>query len=94
MVRGKVAAFAAFAERVGIAMVDMQKNEPELESRRRAACMAFAEAMRISLERLNAEAASTPGLFLVTHQGHKYRVQTARRNDLIVATTIGEVETP
>jgi hypothetical protein len=89
---GKVAAFAAFADRVGIALVPVTKGEPEHAVRERAARLAVADALRIPAEGLTVEPGRAPGLLLVAHAGRRLRVQTARRKDLIVATTVCETE--
>jgi hypothetical protein len=89
---GKVAAFAAFAEYVGVALVAVAKGEPESEVRSRAARAALAEALGLSAEGLAAGAGPTPGLVHVAHAGRKLRVQTARHGNLIVATTTCEAE--
>jgi hypothetical protein len=92
IVNGKVAAFAAFAQQVGIALVPVAKDEPEREVRARAARMAVADALRISPEGLPVELGPLAGVMLVAHAGKRLRVQTARRKDLIVATTVCETE--
>jgi hypothetical protein len=91
---GVVAAFSAFAERVGIALVEIPKGEPESEARARAARLAVADALRVSPDGLAAEPDARSGLLLVAHAGARLRVQTARRKDLIVATTLCEAESP
>ena len=91
---GKVAAFSAFAEHVGIALLGIAKNanaEIEREARRQAACAAVADALRVppegcTLESLDAES----GTAVVTVSGRQFRVQTARQKDAVVATTICE----
>ncbi len=92
VVGGKVAAFAAFSKYVGIAMIDVSKDEPEYQARLRAARLAVADALRIPAERLKAEQGSAPGLLIVSHEARKLRVQTARQKNVIVATTLCEVE--
>lgn len=92
---GKVAAFAAFAERVGIALQGIAKNAPpevEREARTKTACAAVADALRVpadgcALESLDA----TTGAAVVSAGGQRYRVQTARQTDAVVATTLCEI---
>ena len=95
---GKIAAFSAFAERVGIALVKMPKGKAAGASARvSAAVQAVADALRIGAEGLNATLASdgsravvqiSPEL-LVKFPGLPARAlaQTAIEKDMIVATT-------
>ena len=92
---GKVAAFSAFADRVGIALLSIAKNanaETEREARTQVACAAVADALRVPAGELHAE---------IARRGHRsrgrdrkraasFRVQTARQKDAVVATTICE----
>ncbi len=90
--KGKVASFAAFAEHVGIALLTLQKGEDDQPIRLEAAKQAVADALQISITELRAESVSQTGLVLVAYAGRQLRVQTARKNDLIVATTLCEAE--
>jgi len=92
IVGGTVAAFTAFAEHVGVGLVPLKKGEAELEARTRAAQLAVANALRIPADAIPVKAGSQPGLFLVIHADRSLRVQTARKKNLIVATTLCEVE--
>ncbi|HEY1192392.1 MAG TPA: polyketide synthase dehydratase domain-containing protein, partial [Gemmata sp.] len=91
---GKVAALAAFAEHVGIALQAVPKNatpEAEQEARKAVACGAVADALGApvagcALESLDANT----GAALVTAGGARFRVQTARNKDAVVATTLCE----
>ncbi|OWK39368.1 polyketide synthase dehydratase domain-containing protein [Fimbriiglobus ruber] len=89
---GKVAAFAAFATRVGIAVVPVTKGEPEAEVRARAARFAAADALRVSSDDLAVEPSPRPGLLIVSHASDRLHVQTARHKDVIVATALYEPE--
>jgi hypothetical protein len=91
---GKVAAFAAFAARVGIGLQKLPKNaspEVELHTRDRVACLAVADALRIPPERctIRTRDANT-GEFIVAAGSELIRVQTALHKDAIIATTMGE----
>lgn len=103
---GKVAAFAAFANYVGIGLVTLRKNataEVERAARERTACLAVADALR-----LPAEACTVARLDLATgaasvaivpsarsrHPGvaERVRAQTARDKDVVIATTLCEAD--
>lgn len=92
--KGKVAAFSAFAERVGVALVPVPKGQPDEPIRLEAARLAVADALRIPADGLTASAGPQPGSVLVAHAGRRLRVQTARQKDVVVATTLCEVEAP
>jgi hypothetical protein len=92
VVKGKVAAFSAFAERVGVGLVVVPKRADEAELRARAARLAVADALRVSGDDLAVQPGGRPGLMLVTHAGRRLRVQTARHKDVVVATTVCESE--
>jgi hypothetical protein len=102
-----VAAFSAFAERVGIALVPLPKDgrpEAERAAREQAARLAVADALRVSpdglalaaLDLASGRAAVSLAPALSAHYptlvGRPLRVQTARRKDLVVATTLCEAE--
>jgi malonyl CoA-acyl carrier protein transacylase len=90
---GKVAAFAAFAEHVGIALVPLPKGvtaEQEADARARAACLAVADAFQLNAPDLKAAPAAETGCYVVKTAGRSVRVQTAREKDVIVATTLCE----
>ncbi|MBN9121117.1 MAG: polyketide synthase dehydratase domain-containing protein, partial [Planctomycetes bacterium] len=91
---GKVAAFAAFAERVGIALQVIAKNAPpgaERAARTQVACSALADALRIPVTGCEAESLdANDGAAVVRAMGRRYRVQTARQKDAVVATTVCE----
>ncbi len=91
---GKVVAFSAFAERIGCSLQTVAKNAPpevEREARTRAACLAVAEAMRVPPEGCTLESLdANTGAAIVTLSGQRFRVQTARMKDAVVATTLCE----
>jgi hypothetical protein len=90
---GRVAAFAAFAPRVGIALVKLPKGADERRLRSHAAQLAVADALRLDADTLSASEPDDTGRVIVTRSGHADRrvvAQTARQKDLIVATTLGE----
>jgi len=88
---GAFAAFAAFAESVGIALLLVTKNESDEATRMRAARVAVADALEIASDGLEVEPGTSPGLLLVAHAGRRLRVQTARQKNFVVATTLCEV---
>jgi hypothetical protein len=88
---GKVAAFSAFSQRVGISLQVTAKNAPpeaERTARTVAAVAALASALRVPVEGCVLESldAST-GAAVVRANGTRYRVQTARHKDAVVGTT-------
>jgi hypothetical protein len=91
---GKVAAFAAFAERLGIALASVQKNTPpeaELDARKRAACAAVADALCLPAADCALISLDPPsGAAVVAAGGGRFRVRTARRADAVGATTVCE----
>jgi malonyl CoA-acyl carrier protein transacylase len=90
---GKVAAFAAFAERVGIALEVLGKSasaDAEAAARRKAACGAVARALGVPAEGVACEALDASGVAVVTAGGGRYRAQTARHKDAVIATTTCE----
>ncbi|MBN9523076.1 polyketide synthase dehydratase domain-containing protein [bacterium] len=101
---GKVAAFAAFAERVGVALEVLPKKATaadEEAARARVAAQAAADALRIdptgitvrSLAAATGEAVvSLPPTAVALYPGLQggLRVRTARHQNLVVATTTGE----
>jgi malonyl CoA-acyl carrier protein transacylase len=102
VVRGKVAAFSAFAKYVGIALELLPKGsgpDAEAAARERAACRAVADALRVSPDGLTAAAAGS-GSYAVSlaravlahypDLGGRVRVRTARQKDVVVATTVCE----
>jgi malonyl CoA-acyl carrier protein transacylase len=93
---GKVAAFAAFAERVGVAVVVLSKTDPEPEARARAARLALADALDTSAEGMAVSAGPNPstGELRVTHAGRSFLVRTTRFKNVIVATTQCEALPP
>ena len=80
--------------RVGIALQSIVKNataEVEREARTRAACAAVADALRMPAEGCALESLdANTGAAVVSAGGRRYRVQTARQADAVVATTICE----
>jgi hypothetical protein len=91
---GKVAAVAAFAEHVGISLITIAKNattEVEHDARSRGARGAVADALGLPPEacQLDSLDAST-GTAVVSANGARIRVQTARQKDAVVATTLCE----
>ncbi len=91
---GKVAAFSAFASRVGIGLQKLPRNaaaEVEKGARARAACLAAADALRVPVERCTvSERDEKTGELIVSVGRERIRVQTARHKDTVVATTMGE----
>jgi malonyl CoA-acyl carrier protein transacylase len=100
---GRIAAFSAFACHVGIALLPISKDEPDAKVRARAACQAVTDALKIPADGLMAtlvdEATGEHCVMLPpdvsklypTLTGQAIRVQTARQQDFIVATTMCEV---
>ncbi|MBX9580795.1 MAG: polyketide synthase dehydratase domain-containing protein [Gemmataceae bacterium] len=97
---GKVAAFSAFAERVGIALELLPKKADaaaERAAREAAARRAVADALRIDPTDCtvaavdpatgSAAVAVTPGASDPYPNGSRVRAQTARTGDVVVATT-------
>lgn len=92
---GKIAAFAAAADQLGIGLVILAKGvdaEAERAARMQAACRAAADACRADAREFAVTGEAAPGLLLVTHSGASaaIRVQTARRQDAVIATTLCE----
>jgi malonyl CoA-acyl carrier protein transacylase len=87
-----VVAFSAFADAVGIAMVPATKFAAEADARAAAARLAIADAFDIGSEGVDVAQTELDGLLLVRHDGAKFRVQTARHKDVIIATTLCEAE--
>ncbi len=98
---GKACAFAAYRPHVGIAMEAIPKKADDLPLRELAA----RNAVKCALKRDDLELqvmprggvegvylVSVPGGLEIPHSGQTLRVQTSRRNDLILATTECEVE--
>lgn len=91
---GKVVAFSAFAERVGIALEALAKNattEAETAARRKVAVGAVANALRVAPDACTCEALNESGAAVVATGGKRFRAQTARHKDAVVATTTCEV---
>lgn len=91
---GKVAAFAAFTDRVGVGLVMLPKKvtaEAERTARHRAACLAVADALRLPAEQLSIAAEHGERL-LVAAGRDRIRVQTARQRDAVIATTVCETD--
>jgi hypothetical protein len=87
-----LAAFAAFAETVGIALRQLPKDESEADARTQTARLAVADALGIPVQDWPVERRGDDGLLLIEQTGRKLRVQTARHKDVVVATTLCEVE--
>jgi hypothetical protein len=91
---GKVAAVAAFAERIGIALAAIPKAAPpdaEHAARGVVACGAVADALRAAVERctlISLDAAT--GDAVVGVGADRFRARTARQKDAVVATTLCE----
>ena len=104
VVGGKVASFAAFADRVGVGLELLQKNatpDYEAAARGRAACRAVADALRVDCAALTVTSHdSATGVVVVgvppgAAAGYDtgmagVRVRTARRKDVVIATTTCE----
>jgi malonyl CoA-acyl carrier protein transacylase len=104
VVDGKVSAFAAFSKYVGVGLQVLAKNAPpeaERAARERAACRAVADALRIdaaavSIQSLDAKSGAAVVAVAPAAIAHypdlqgRVRVQTARRKDLVFATTTCE----
>jgi malonyl CoA-acyl carrier protein transacylase len=89
---GIFAAFAAFADSVGIALVPVANGEPEADVRIRAARLAVADALGSPADAVPVEQGLRDGLLLVENAGRKLRVQTTRHKSVVVATTKCETE--
>ncbi|MDB5306284.1 MAG: fabD 1 [Gemmataceae bacterium] len=103
---GTVAAVSGFARAVGIALVPVPKGggaDAERAARERAACLAVADALRLSADDCTAAAADpASGAAVVTltpaararysELGGRVRVQTARQKNVVVATTLCETD--
>ncbi len=91
---GKVAAFSAFTERLGVALVAIPKNanpDGERDASITAARGAVADALRVPAESctlvsLDAES----GAAIVATGDERFRVQTARESGAVIATTLCE----
>jgi hypothetical protein len=91
---GKVAAFSAFAERLGVALAAITKAasaDGEREARAAVARGAVADALGVPVEgcalvSLDEET----GAAVVGAAGERFRVQAAREKDAVVATTLCE----
>ena len=90
---GVLAAFSAFAEAVGIALLELPKGQSEGEERIRAARLAVGDALGVPARDWPVDRSSPDELVVVTHDGQKLRVQTARHKNVVVATTLCEIET-
>lgn len=86
VLNGKVAAFAAFSEQVGIAL------QSAVVGVREVARLAVADALRIPANDLIVEPGSESNHYQVLYAGRRFTVRTASRNELIVATALGEAE--
>ncbi len=93
---GKVAAFAAFAERVGVALVVLAKTDSEPEARARAARLALADALGSASEGMTVSPGPGPnaGDLRICLGGGSFLVRTTRFKNVIVATTQCEVCPP
>jgi hypothetical protein len=91
-VKGKVAAFSAYAERIGIALVPVPKGQPDAELRVRAARLAVAHALGTAADEAPVTPGPKPGLLLVASAGRRFRVQTALHHNTVIATTVCEAE--
>ncbi|MBM3981071.1 MAG: acyltransferase domain-containing protein [Planctomycetes bacterium] len=90
---GKVAALAAFAPTLGIGLQGLAKNAaPDAERAARAAtaCAAVADALDLPAARCELVSLDATGAAVVSADGARYRVQTARQADTVVATTLCE----
>ncbi|MBP3957467.1 polyketide synthase dehydratase domain-containing protein [Gemmata sp. G18] len=92
---GTVAAFSAFAKYVGVALQTIPKSaaaEAERDARSRVACLAVADALRVPAEGCTLHSLDAlTGAALVSASGQRFRVQTARQKESVVATTLCEV---
>lgn len=91
---GKVAAFSAFAERLGLALVAIPKAasaDEERVARAAAARGAVADALGVSAEGCDLVSLDVEtGAAVVEAGGERLRVQTAREKDAVIATTLCE----
>ena len=85
---GKVAAFAAFAEHIGIALLAIAKDEPDGPVRTQAAIRAAASALGVPEAQVAAQIEATGSAIAVVGD-RRVRVATARQKDVVVATAIG-----
>jgi malonyl CoA-acyl carrier protein transacylase len=99
---GTVAAFSAFARRVGIALLKLARDANEDDDRRRAARLAVADALRVGPNEIAVEGPDSEGRVraaLPQQLAARFPelpgsllVQTARRKDAVVATTTCEAD--
>jgi malonyl CoA-acyl carrier protein transacylase len=90
---GKVAALAAFAPTLGIGLQGLAKNAgPDAERAARAAtaCAAVADALDRPAAQCELVSLDATGAAVVSAGGARYRVQTARQADAVIATTLCE----
>jgi hypothetical protein len=100
---GKVAAFAAFASRVGVGLVVLPRKAgaaAETAARQRAAGLAVADALRVPADKVIPDQPAADGFItvalapdVVAHYADipgSVRAQTARHEDAVVATTVCE----
>ncbi|WP_439622587.1 acyltransferase domain-containing protein [Gemmata sp.] len=92
VVKGRVAAFASTAERFGVGLVLAKKSDSDDALRLEAARQAAADALGVPADSLTATAGEQPGSVRVAHGGRAFRVRTARHKDVVIATTVCEVE--
>jgi malonyl CoA-acyl carrier protein transacylase len=90
MAGGVVAGISAFTDSIGMSM--LVNDGAEVETRSTAARLAIADALGVPADGLPVEATDHDGLLLVHHAGARLRVQTARYKNVILATTLCEVE--
>jgi hypothetical protein len=91
---GKVAAFSAFAERLGVALAAMAKGasaDEERAARGAIARAAVADALGVPAEGCTLVSLDAgTGAAVVEAAGERFRVQTAREKDAVIATTLCE----
>ena len=88
---GRIAAYSAFASRVGIALVPLTAANREIDARGRAARLAAVDALHLPIEELQV----VPGQegtdeydVTVSRNGMRVRVRTTRQKDFIVASAL------
>jgi hypothetical protein len=91
---GKVAAFSAFAPRLGIGLTAVPKSagvDVERDARTTVARAAVADALRLPVANCSLISLDTgTGAAVVAVGAERFRVQTARHKDAVIATTLCE----
>jgi malonyl CoA-acyl carrier protein transacylase len=87
----RVAAFSAYADQLGVALIKVEKGENVNAVRARAACQSVANALGIAANELSASPSERDGSeYIVSASGRKVLAQTAVERDYVAATTLAE----